>query len=261
MVGRLEGKIALVAGASKGIGRATAVRMAEEGATVVCAARSMDLLETLVQEIKSKGGKAEAAKLDIGDIESYRKLIRDTAEKHGQLDIFVHNAMAGSGAPFMQLTHEIWNDNMKLNAEACFAATQEAAKAMIPKGKGSIINISSIGGIKVPMGHCAYGASKAAMLHMTRCAAAELAPLNVRVNSVAPGQIETEVMFGALEKWAKDTGGDFEKVSNFMRDLIPMKRFGKDTELANAVVFLASDEASFITGETMMVDGGRMGRM
>jgi meso-butanediol dehydrogenase / (S,S)-butanediol dehydrogenase / diacetyl reductase len=261
MAGRLEGKVALVAGASKGIGRATAVRMAEEGATVVVAARSMDLLEALVQEIEGKGGKAEAARLDIGDLDAYRTLIRDTAEKYGHLDIFVHNAMAGSGAPFMQLTHEIWNDNMKLNAEACFAATQEAAKAMIAQGKGSIINIASIGGIKVPLGHCAYGASKAAMLHMTRCAAAELAPLNVRVNTVSPGQIETEVMFGALDKWASDVGGDVEVITNTMRDMIPMKRFGLDTELANAVVFLASDEASFITGENIMVDGGRCGKM
>ena len=261
MAGRLANKVALVAGASKGIGRATAVRFAEEGATVVCAARSMDLLEELVKEIEGKGGKAEAVRLDIGDIENYRKTIRDAAARHGKLDIFVHNAMAGSGAPFLEITHEIWNDNMKLNAEAAFAATQEAARVMKSNGKGSIINIASIGGLKAPIGHCAYGASKAAMLHLTRCAAAELAPLNIRVNSVAPGQIETDVMFGAIEKFAKGMGADVEATIDAGRKLIPMQRFGTPTELANAVLFLASDESSFITGENIMVDGGRMGKM
>jgi NAD(P)-dependent dehydrogenase (short-subunit alcohol dehydrogenase family) len=253
MADRLTNKVALIAGASRGIGRAIALRMAEEGAFVVAASRSQGKLEELVEEIESKGGKAEAVVLDIGDLDGYRQTIRDAAAEHGHLDIMVHNAMSGMGAPFLDITSEIWHDNFKLNAEACFVATQESARVMKERGiRGAIVNISSIGGLKVPFGHAAYGASKAAMVHLSRCAALELAPLGIRVNVVAPGMIETDTMYGSFPN---------KEMEGFARGMIPMGRFGTPTELANGVVFLASDEASFITGEVMLIDGGRFPKM
>ena len=252
MAGRLANKVAFVAGASKGIGRATAKRMAEEGAFVVAGARSMELLNELVAEIEAEGGKAEAVKIDISDLDHYRASIADVAKRHGRLDVMVHNAMCGLGAPVVDLTLDIWRANFLMNTDACFVATQEAIRAMMPQRSGSIINIASIGALKVPMGHAAYGASKAALVHFSRCAALEIAPHNIRVNVVAPGMIETGTMFGSLPS---------QEATNFARSMIPMQRFGLPVELANAVVFLATDEASFITGETIMVDGGRMPKM
>ena len=141
---------------------------------------------------------------------------------------------------------------MLLNADACFVSNQEALRVMIPNRSGSIINIASIGAVKVPIGHAAYGASKAAMVHFSRCAALENAVHNVRINVIAPGMIETDTMFSSLP--TKDA-------EEMARANVPMQRFGTPTELANAVVFLASDEASFITGEVMLVDGGRFPKM
>ena len=252
MTNRLENKIALIAGASKGIGRATAVRMAQEGAFVVAAARSTDRLNDLVEEIRTSGGRAEAMELDISDLDRYRRAVRDVADRHGRLDIFVHNAMCGLGGRVVDLSLDTWRANMLLNADACFVSNQEALRVMIPNRSGSIINIASIGAVKVPIGHAAYGASKAAMVHFSRCAALENAVHNVRINVIAPGMIETDTMFGSLP--TKDA-------EQMARANIPMQRFGTPTELANAVMFLASDEASFITGEVMLVDGGRFPKM
>jgi meso-butanediol dehydrogenase/(S,S)-butanediol dehydrogenase/diacetyl reductase len=227
--------VAFIAGASKGIGRATAVRTAEEGAFVVAASRSLDKLQELVKEIEGNSGKASALKLGIGDLDAYRRAIRDAAERHGHLDVLVH-AMCGLGGMVKDLTLETWRANMLLNADACLVATQEALRVRMPRGFGSIINIGSIGAVKVPMGHIAYGASKAALVHFSRCAALEAAPTGVHVNVVAPGMIDADAIRGSL------VNDEMEKMA---RTNTPMGRFGTATELANAVVFLASEEASF----------------
>jgi NAD(P)-dependent dehydrogenase (short-subunit alcohol dehydrogenase family) len=226
--------------------------MAEEGAIVVAAARSIDLLHSLVGEIEAGGGRAEALELDVGDLDRYRQSVRDVADRHGRLDVFVHNAMCGLGGPVLELSLETWRANMLLNADACFVSNQEALRVMVPNRSGSIINIASIGALKVPIGHAAYGASKAALVHFSRCAALENAVHNVRVNVVAPGMIETDTMFASLPS---------KEAEQLARANVPMQRFGQPVELANAVVFLASDEASFITGEVMLVDGGRFPKM
>jgi NAD(P)-dependent dehydrogenase (short-subunit alcohol dehydrogenase family) len=253
MAGRLAGKIALIAGASAGIGRATAKRMAEEGATVVAASRRLEVLEELVAEIEAEGGKAEAKVLDVTDLAGYVKLIEDTASAHGRLDILVHNAMGGRMGGLEATTLDIWRDNMLANADACFVATQAAVRIMAAQGGGSIVNIASIGGLRSPRGHLSYGASKAALIHLSATAAIEAGASNVRVNVVAPGLIDTETMRGGF--------GDNAKLIEEARLKIPMQRFGTPVELANAVVFLASDEASFISGVTLLVDGAKFPTM
>lgn len=252
-MGSLAGKIALIAGASAGIGRATALRMAEEGALVVAAARRLEVLDELVQEIRAAGGTAEARQLDVTDLGAYVKLIEDVAAAHGRLDIHVHNAMGGAVGGLASTTLDIWRENMLANADACFVATQAASRIMAAQGGGSIVNIASIGALRVPRGHMSYGASKAALVHLSASAAVEAGPSNVRVNVVAPGLIDTATMragFGHSDSLLEDA-----------KSKIPLRRFGTPIELANAVVFLASDEASFISGVTLLVDGGRFPTM
>jgi NAD(P)-dependent dehydrogenase (short-subunit alcohol dehydrogenase family) len=249
MAGRLSGKVALVAGASAGIGRATAKRFAEEGALVIAASRRGDVLNALAGEIEAAGGKALPLVLDVSKLDDYTQALRDVAKQHGHLDVLVHNAMSGRFKALNDTTLEEWREDLLVNADACFLATREAIRIMAPQGKGSIINIASIAGMRSTPGLGSYGASKAAMIQFSASAAIEAAAMNVRVNVVVPGVIDTESMRGSF--------GNDPKIAEMAAGQIPMHRFGRPEELANAVVFLASDEASYITGVTLLVDGGK----
>jgi NAD(P)-dependent dehydrogenase (short-subunit alcohol dehydrogenase family) len=253
MAGRLAGKVALVAGASAGIGRATAKRMAEEGALVVAASRRGDVLNALCGEIEAAGGKAVPLVLDVSKLDDYTKALQDIAKRYGHLDILVHNAMSGRFKALNDTTLEEWREDLLVNADACFLATREAIRIMAPQGKGSIINIASIAGMRSSPGLGSYGASKAAMIQLSASAAVEAAATNVRVNVVVPGVIDTESMRGSF--------GNDPKIAEMAAGTIPMRRFGRPEELANAVVFLASDEASYITGITLLVDGGKFAQL
>jgi len=248
-MGRLAGKVAFVAGASAGIGRATAKRMAEEGATVIAAARRGDVLNALCGEIEAEGGKASPLVLDVSNLEAYTKALQDTAKKFGRLDILVHNAMSGRFKPLSDTSLEEWREDLLVNADAAFLATREAIRIMAPQGKGSIVNVASIAGMRSVPGLGSYGASKAAMIQLSASAAVEAARANVRVNTVVPGTIDTETMRASF--------GNDPQIAAASQSMIPMGRFGTPTELANAVVFLASDEASYVTGITLLVDGGK----
>lgn len=245
----MDKKVVFITGASEGIGRATAIRLADEGATVViCARRPQPLAETEAL-IRSRGGAVEAFTLDVGDTEAYAQAIRSAAQRHGRLDGLVNNAMSGGFGSILDTTVEAWRKDFTVNAEAVFVGTREALRIMIEQRSGSIVNIATLNALRAMSYMASYSASKAALVQFSAVAAMEAAPYNVRVNVIAPGQIMTP----ALEQFARM---DPERAAKSTA-AIPMARGGKPEELANAVLFLLSDESSFITGATLPVDGGK----
>lgn len=244
---RLEGKIAFVSGGGSGIGAATAERFAQEGATVVICGRRKEPLDEVVAKIKAAGGHAEAVVADVGNEAQFVGALEQTAKKHGSLDILVNNAMAYTWGGIEGMTTADWHANFSTSVDGTFWGTRTALKLMGAKG-GSIVNISSICGTLGTPYMSGYSAAKAAIINFSRAAAAEGAPAGIRVNVVIPAVVETPSTAGMLadEASRKNT----EK-------LIPMGRVGQSNELANAVLFLASDEASYVTGAALPVDGGR----
>ncbi|WEE79176.1 SDR family oxidoreductase [Comamonas testosteroni] len=244
---RLEGKIAFVTGGGSGIGAATAERFAQEGATVVICGRRKQPLEEVVARIKAAGGSAEAIVADVGNEAQFVGALEQTAKKHGSLDILVNNAMAYTWGGIDGMTTADWHANFSTSVDGTFWGTRTALKLMGAKG-GSIVNISSICGTLGTPFMSGYSAAKAAIINFSRAAAAEGAAAGIRVNVVIPAVVETPATAGMLvdEASRKNT----EK-------LIPMGRVGQSGELANAVLFLASDEASYVTGAALPVDGGR----
>jgi meso-butanediol dehydrogenase/(S,S)-butanediol dehydrogenase/diacetyl reductase len=248
-LGRLEGKVAFLAGASSGIGRATVKRFAAEGATIVYCARRKELLDTLGHEIEAAGGKGKGIVLDVSDIGAYTGALEDTAKTYGKLDIFVHNAMYGNFRMLADTDLDEWRANFRVNADAAFAATMASIRLMAPQSHGSIVNIATIAAVRSVPGLGAYAASKAALISMSETAALEAAASNIRVNIVIPGVIDTESMRGSF--------GNDPQIAAHAAAQIPMGRFGTPDELANGVLFLASDEASYITGHSLLIDGGK----
>lgn len=244
---RLEGKIAFVSGGGSGIGAATAERFAQEGAIVVICGRRKQPLDEVVAKIKAAGGSAEAIVADVGNEAQFVGALEQTAKKHGRLDILVNNAMAYTWGGIDSMTTADWHANFSTSVDGTFWGTRTALKLMAGKG-GSIVNIGSICGTLGTPYMSGYSAAKAAILNFSRAAAAEGAPAGVRVNVVIPAVVETPATAGMLadEASRKNT----EK-------LIPMGRVGQSGELANAVLFLVSDEASYVTGAALPVDGGR----
>lgn len=248
-MGRLEGRVALVTGASEGIGRATAERLAAEGAHVMICARRPEPLSEAEGAIRAAGGSVEARVLDVSDSDAYAATVAELAKRRGRLDMLVNNAMSVHYGPILETTLEAWRQDFAVNADAVFVGTREAMRVMIPQGSGSIVNISSATGIRAMPNMASYSASKAALIQFTAVAAMEGALHNVRVNAIVPGQVATPATL-AFEKMAP------EKAEATMA-AIPMKRSGRPTELAAAIAFLISDDASYITGVALPVDGGK----
>jgi meso-butanediol dehydrogenase/(S,S)-butanediol dehydrogenase/diacetyl reductase len=247
MTQRLQGKIAVVTGAGSGIGEATAIRFAEEGAVVVLCGRNAEPLEVVREKIQSAGGKAEVAVADVSDEAAYVGAIEAAAKRHGRLDILVNNAMAFTWGSVDSMSTEDWHANFKTTVDGTFWGTRTAVRLMKDSG-GSIVNISSICGQFGTAWMSGYSAAKAAVNNFSRAVASEGAPYGIRCNVVIPGVVDTPAMAGMMSD--PKARGNTEK-------LIPMKRVGKPVELANAILFLASDEASYVTGACLNVDGGR----
>ncbi|VVM61741.1 Glucose 1-dehydrogenase 1 [Pseudomonas fluorescens] len=245
---RLQGKIAFVTGAGSGIGEATALRFAEEGATVVLCGRRIEPLQGVQEKIQALGGQAEIAVADVSDEQAYVGALQATAQRHGRLDILVNNAMAYTWGGIDTMTTADWHANFTTTVDGTFWGTRTAMQLMKAQGGGSIVNIASICGLFGTAWMAGYSAAKAAVINFSRAAASEGAPHNVRCNVIIPGVVDTPATAGML--------GDAKARTNTEK-VIPMKRVGLPVELANAILFLASDEASYVTGASLAVDGGR----
>lgn len=246
----LTGKVALVTGASSGIGRASAIALADQGAKVVVAARRIDKLNSLVEEIKAKGHDAVAVQMDVTKKEEILNAVAKTVETFGRLDILLNNAGVAEFAAFFELTEEQWDKTLDTNLKGYFLVAQAAVKEMAKNKWGRIINIASIasGGVGVGFPSIAhYCASKGGVVAFTEALADELAPMGILVNCIGPGLIETEMTEGILK--------DPVQAQAFLARA-PLKRAGKPEEIASAVVYLASDESSYTTGATIYIDGG-----
>jgi NAD(P)-dependent dehydrogenase (short-subunit alcohol dehydrogenase family) len=245
---RLQAKIAFVTGAGSGIGEATALRFAEEGATVVLCGRRIEPLQGVQEKIRAQGGQAEIAVADVSDEQAYVGALQAAAQRHGRLDILVNNAMAYTWGGIDTMTTADWHANFATTVDGTFWGTRTAMQLMKAQGGGSIVNIASICGLFGTAWMAGYSAAKAAVINFSRAAASEGAPHNIRCNVIIPGVVDTPATAGMLSD-AK-TRTNTEKV-------IPMKRVGLPVELANAILFLASDDASYVTGASLAVDGGR----
>lgn len=245
----LEGKVAIVTGASRGIGRSIALAFAEAGADVAVAARSVDDLETLAKEIDALGRRAVVTPTDVRDRDSLQAMVDRTVEELGGLDILVNNA-GGSNfmSPLATMRPEGWDKIRALNYDAVFHATQIAVQVMLGKGSGSVINIASVAGIQGAPTLSMYSAAKGGVRLFTQAVAKELAASGIRVNCIAPGWIDTP-----LNEWATSD----EATTKELEKMIPMGRLGRAEEIAGAAVFLASEASSFVTGTTLVVDGGQ----
>jgi NAD(P)-dependent dehydrogenase (short-subunit alcohol dehydrogenase family) len=240
----LKDKIAIVTGAAKGIGRGIALVLSQEGAKVVVSDLNMDECLKVVTEIEALGGEAIAVKCDVSIKDEVDALISDTVSKFGSLDILVNNAGIFPFIPFESMTEKNWDQVLDVNLKSIFLTSQAVAKIMKPGSK--IVNISSIASYVGFSGLVHYCASKGGLNSMIRALALELADKKINVNNVAPGAIETP---GA-------TGAQTEEMKQGTIAIIPAGRMGQPEDIANVVVFLASDKADYITGQTLVVDGG-----
>lgn len=250
---RFVDKVVIVTGSSYGIGFAAAQSFAREGAHVVICARGAEKLEAAATLIRREGGAVTTVLLDLTDLESFQELIKDTAQKHGRLDVLVNNAAVTRHGMISGMSLDNWRKNFSVTADATFIGTKTAMAIMAKQGSGSIVNVSSSCGSKAAIGVAGYSAAKAAMTHFSNCAAMEVAAQGVRINTVIPGSVDTPANQAAA-------GGN-QNVVDALNAAIPMKRSGRPEELAAAITFLASDDASFITGVELPVDGGKLAEL
>jgi 3-oxoacyl-[acyl-carrier protein] reductase len=244
----LEGKIAIITGASRGIGKGIAEKFISQGATVVFTyASSDDKARALEAELASMGGTAKGYKSDAADFNAAQTLIDQVVADFGTVDILVNNAGITRDTLLMRMSEEQWDEVMRVNLKSVFNLTKAVIKPMLKAKAGSIINMSSVVGVKGNAGQANYAASKAGIIGFTKSVAAELGSRNIRCNAIAPGFIETE-MTGALD----------EKTVQEWRNAIPLKRGGTPDDVANATLFLASDMSAYITGQTLHVCGGML---
>ena len=246
----LNGKIALVTGARRGMGKAHALALAAQGATVVITDVNQSECEFVADEVRAQGGEPTCHKLDVSSKADVDRVFDEVIAKYGRIDILVNNAGIYQPKPFLEMTEEEWDRTIDINLKGEFLCAQRAAKEMAKNKYGRIINIASIasGGVGVGIaGGAHYTASKGGIVGMSETLAVELAPLGITVNVIGPGAIDTP-MVGAASL-PKD-------VMDAMLAGVPMKRMGRPEEVSAAVVFLASDEASYVTGATLYVDGG-----
>jgi len=243
----LSGRIALVTGASQGIGQACALRLAQSGATLALAARSQDKLQQLVSQIESGGGKAAAFPLDVGDEEQIKSVFKAVVAQFGKIDILVNNAGITRDQLVMRMKRADWDSVLNTNLTSAYLCTQQAISSMLKQRWGRIVNITSIFGQMGQAGQANYAASKAGLIGLTMAIAREVGSRNITCNAVAPGFIETAM--------TSNLGDDFKQ--NAVK-MIPLGRVGSPEDVANAVAFLASEEASYITGHVLNVNGGML---
>ncbi len=248
---RLKDRVAIVTGGALGIGGATARRLAEEGARVLIADIETKAAEANVARIREAGNTAVAFHADVSRHADIRAMVEKAVQLWGRLDILVNNAYsptAGGHGSALEVSEETWDAGMTLLVKSIFLAVKYAVPEMQKVGGGSIVNISSVHGLLMAPGSLVYEAGKSAVIGVTRQMATDFGPMGIRVNAICPGHIVTERM---QERWAQNPTG-----LRFFEDQYPLRRVGRPVDIANAIVFLCSDEASFITGHALVVDGG-----
>lgn len=238
-------KVALVSGAGRGIGREIALELAKAGCTVICVSRNESSCGGVAEEIRACGGKAESFAFDVSDSGQVKEKCAEILKKYGAVDILVNNAGITRDNLLMRMSDEEWNAVISTNLSSCFYLSRNLVRAMMGKRWGRIINISSVSGIAGNAGQANYSAAKAGIIGFTKTLARELAARNITANAVAPGFIETDM----TEKLP-------ENIMEAAKAAIPLKRFGKPDDIARVCAFLASEEASYITGQVISVNGG-----
>ncbi|NLL49220.1 MAG: SDR family oxidoreductase [Firmicutes bacterium] len=245
----LHGRVAVVTGASSGLGRQMALGFARQGADLVIMARRMEKLQKVAEEIQAYGVKCLPVQCDVTDTDAVNKAAQEAISFYGKVDILVNNAGASRNAGVLEMTDEDWDFTMQADLTSVFKVTRAFAKYMVEKRYGRIINIASIYGQvgNTAMDTVAYHSSKGGVINFTRAVAAESAKYNITCNTISPGYFETELTTDTLKT---------ESFTKFMEISVPLRRYGREGELNPAAVFLASDEASYITGQNIKVDGG-----
>jgi 3-oxoacyl-[acyl-carrier protein] reductase len=242
---KLENKVSIVTGASKGIGKAIAKIFAQAGTHVVCVSRTKDDLNILKKEILNDGGSVSIYSCDVSNFDEVEGLIRNTVEEFSKIDIIVNNAGITRDGLIMRMSDEDWNTVIDINLKGTFNAIKAVSRQMMKQRSGRIINISSVVGLKGNAGQANYAASKAGIIGLTKSSSKELASRGITVNCIAPGYIATDM-----------TDQLTDKVKEEIINRIPLGYIGKTDNIAAAALFLASDEAEYITGQTISVDGG-----
>ena len=238
-------KVALVSGAGRGIGREIALELAKAGCTVICVSRNESSCGSVAEEMRACGGKAESFAFDVSDSGQVKEKCAEILKKYGAVDILVNNAGITRDNLLMRMSDEEWNAVISTNLSSCFYLSRNLVRAMMSKRWGRIINISSVSGIAGNAGQANYSAAKAGIIGFTKTLARELAARNITANAVAPGFIETDM-----------TAKLPENIMEAAKAAIPLKRFGKPDDIARVCAFLASEEASYITGQVISVNGG-----
>jgi NAD(P)-dependent dehydrogenase (short-subunit alcohol dehydrogenase family) len=249
---RLEGKVAVVTGSSAGIGRGIAERLAAEGARVVINGRDLERLEPVADAIRGAGGEVLAVAADVGYREQVERMFDEAVRAFGGVDVLVNNAgWASPVAHFLEMDEEHWDTVIRTNLKSVYLCSYRAANLMVDQGRaGSIISISSFGAARAHRAQAAYDATKGGMEAFTRAAAIDLAPFRIRVNVVGPGAIATERQ--------QETDPDY---AERQKQTVPLGRAGSPSDIAGAVLFLASDDSAYITGQTLYVDGGMLAQL
>lgn len=242
---RLDGKVAIITGGTFGIGESTVRLFAKEGAKVVIAARNTEKGTKLVKDIKENGGEAYFVKTDVSSEDDVKNLVKQTVDKYGKLDVMFANAGVGDMVDLDCCTLDEWNRTISVDLTGVFLCNKHAIPEMTKNGGGSIINCASILGHVGQKSVSAYAAAKGGVVNMTRSAAVSYADRGIRINAVCPGYIDTPI----LDETPKE-------IIDQLLSLVPARRLGKPEEVANCVLFLASDDSTFVTGANLLVDGG-----
>lgn len=248
---RLENQVAIVTGGASGIGGATSRRLAEEGAKVLIVDINEETSNANIKQIRAGGNTAEFFNGNVGKHEDIKAMTQKAVELWGRLDILVNNAYTpahGGGENAVEVTEEVWDQGMDVLVKSIFLGTKYAVPEMQKGGGGSIINISSVHGLLTAPNKLIYEAGKFAVIGMTKQMATDFGPSGIRINAICPGHIVTERL---EQQWAENPSG-----LKFFEDQYPLRKVGRPVDIANAIVFLCSDEASFITGHALVVDGG-----
>lgn len=243
----LEGKVAIVTGGGTGIGRGIALEFAEAGADVVVASRRLSVLEKVSEEVKTLGKRSLAVQTDISRKTDVDNLVQRVMDEFGGIDILVNNAVIFPHAPLLELSEDDWDEAFNVNLKGYYLCCQAVGKGMVERKKGNIINIVSVAGMRASVANSAYSIAKAGVIMLTRGLARELASYNIRVNAIAPGVVRVE----RSQNWLSNPEHLKQEEAR-----MPLGRMGEPSDIGSVAVFLASDASSYMTGSTIVVDGG-----